>query len=109
VVASGTPELLFSLVEAPATAQNVWPVRVVDIRVEALNSNTGLIYIGTKGMVIATGVGVLFTIAGPGGNPIVCAENFSKFFDGTNRFRLQDYWIDCGVSGEGVRRTVWIS
>ncbi len=59
-------------------------------------------------MVKATGVGVLFTLAAPGGNPIVNAENFSRFFDGTNRFRPQDYWID-GTTGEGVLRTVWIS
>ncbi len=109
VTTAGTPVLLFTTVEAPITAQGVWPMRVVDIRVEALNSNTGLIYIGTAGMVVSTGVGVLFTLSAPGGNPIVNAENFSRFFDGTNRFRLQDYWMDSAVSGEGVRRTVWIN
>lgn len=109
VAAAGTPQLLFTTTEAPVAAQGIWPIRVVDIRVEALNANTGLIYIGVKGMVKATGVGVLFTLAAPGGNPIVNAEYFSRYFDGTNRFRLQDYWIDADTTGEGVRRTVWIN
>lgn len=108
IVASGTPQLLFTTTEAPVAAQGVWPRRVVDIRIEAINSNNGLIYIGTKGMAAATGVGVLFTLAAPGGNPLVSAEYFARFFDGTNRFNLQDYWID-GATGEGVLRTVWIS
>lgn len=108
IVAGGTPQLLFTTTEAPVAAAGVWPRRVVDIRVEALNANTGLIYIGVKGMVAATGVGVLFTLSAPGGNPLVNAENFSRFFDGTNRFNLQDYWID-GTTGEGVLRTAWIS
>ncbi len=80
----------------------------MDIRLEAVNSNTGLIYIGTAGMVIATGANVLFTLAAPGGNPIVNAINFSSFFDGTNRFRPQDYYLD-GTTGEGVLRTVWVN
>lgn len=108
VVAGGTSQLLFTTSEAPVAAAGVWPMRVVDIRVEALNGNLGLIYIGVKGMVVATGVGVLFTIAPPEAGPIVCAEHFSKYFDGLNRFRLQDYWLD-GTTGEGVRRTVWIN
>lgn len=109
VTAAGTPELLFSTTIVPVAAQGVWPVRVADIRVEALNANTGLIYIGVAGMVKATGVGVLFTLAAPGGNPIVNAEYFSRYFDGLNRFRPQDYWIDADTSGEGVRRTLWIN
>jgi hypothetical protein len=108
IVAGGTPQLLFTTTEAPIAAAGVWPMRVTDIRVEAANANTGLIYIGVKGMVAATGVGVLFTLAAPGSNPIVNAENFSRFFDGTNRFRLQDYWVD-GTTGEGVLRTCWIN
>ena len=109
VTTAGTPVLLFSTTEVPVAAQGIWPVRVVDIRVEALNANTGLIYIGVKGMSKTTGVGVLFTLSAPGGNPIVNAENFSRFFDGANRFRPQDYWMDSDVNGEGVRRTVWIN
>lgn len=108
VVAGGTPQLLFTTTEAPVAAAGVWPKRVADIRVEAANSNTGLIYIGVRGMVKATGVGVLFTLAAPGGNPIVNAEYFSRFFDGLNRFRLQDYWMD-GTTGEGVLRSAWLS
>jgi hypothetical protein len=108
IVAGGTPQLLFTTTESPVAAAGIWPKRVTDIRVEAANANTGLIYIGVKGMVAATGVGVLFTLSAPGGNPIVNAENFSRFFDGTNRFRLQDYWCD-GTTGESILRTCWIS
>ncbi len=108
VVAGGTPQLLFTTAEVPVAAQGVWPIRVVDIRVEALNANAGLIYIGVKGMVVSTMAGVLFTLAAPGGNPIVNVENFARYFDGLNRFRPQDYWMD-GTTGEGVLRTVWIN
>ena len=109
VTTAGTPVLLFTTTEVPIAAQGIWPVRVADIRVEALNSNTGLVYIGTSGMNKTTLVGVLFTISAPGGNPIVNAINFSSFFDGTNRFRPQDYYLDADVSGEGVIRTCWIN
>ena len=109
VTTAGTPVLLFTTTEVPVAAQNVWPVRVTDIRVEALNANTGLIYIGTAGLVKATMANVLFTLSAPGGNPIVNAENFSRFFDGLNRFRPQDYWMDSDVNGEGVIRTTWLN
>jgi hypothetical protein len=109
VTAAGTPQLLFTTAEVPVGAQNVWPVRVSRIRLEALNTNTGLIYIGVKGMVVATLVNVLATIAAPGSNPIVNALEFDQIAFGSNIYRLQDYWIDAAVTGEGVLRTVWIA
>lgn len=104
----GVPQLLFSTTEVPVGAQGIWPIRVSRLRIEALNANVGLIYIGTKGMVVSTMVGVLFTIAPPGGNPIVCAETMDQLAFGDNLYRLQDYWMD-GLTGEGVIRTAWLA
>lgn len=108
VTTAGTPVVLFTTTEAPVAAQGIWPTRVSRIRIEALNSNTGLIYIGCKGMVVATLVNVLATIAPPGGNPIVNALEFDQLAFGDNIYRLQDYWIDSTVNGEGVLRTCWV-
>lgn len=109
VTAAGTPVLLFTTAEVPVTAQNVWPVRVSRIYIEALNSNTGFIYIGVKNMVVATMVNVLMSLPGPNGGQLTNYANFTENFSGgTNNYRLQDYWIDAQVSGEGVIRTVWI-
>jgi hypothetical protein len=108
IVAGGTPQLLFTTSEVPVAAQGIWPVRVSRIYIEALNANTGLIYIGTKGMVVSTGVGVLFSLAAPGGNPIVNGFMLEELAFGANNYRLQDYWID-GTTGEGVLRTVWVA
>ena len=109
VAAAGTPVVLFTSVEVPRAAAGVWPARVSRIRIEALNSNTGLIYVGVAGMVKATMVKVIATIAAPGGNPIVNALEFDALAFGANNYRLQDYWIDAAVNGEGVIRTVWVS
>lgn len=85
----------------------MWPIRVSRIYIEALNSNTGFIYIGVKGMVVATGVGVIASIAAPMGGPAVFYYDFPQLALGINVYRLQDYWID-GTTGESVLRTVFV-
>jgi hypothetical protein len=109
VTAAGTPQLLFTTAEVPAAAQNVWPIRVSRVYIEALNANTGFIYIGVSGMSKTTLAGVIATIPPPNSTKVTnyfdMTENFAG---GTNNYRLQDYWIDADVTGEGVIRTVWI-
>lgn len=60
-------------------------------------------------MVVSTLVGVIATLAAPGGNPIVNAIEFDQLAFGANNYRLQDYWIDAAVTGEGVIRTAWLA
>lgn len=108
IVAGGTPQLLFTTTEAPVAAAGVWPKRVSRVYIEALNSNTGRIYIGVKGMVVATLVNVIMTLPPPAGAAVTYYADFTEnFAGGTNNYRLQDYWID-GTTGEGVLRTVWV-
>ena len=108
IVAGGTPQLLFSTTEVPVAAQGVWPVRVSRIYIETLNSNTGFIYIGVKGMVVSTMVGVLFSLPPPNGGQVTNFFDLDQLAFGANNYRLQDYWID-GTTGEGVIRTVWVA
>jgi len=107
VASAGTPELLFSTSEIATAAQGIWPTRVSRMYLEALNTNTGFIYIGTKGMDVATMVGVLCTIPPPNGGNSVDSFNFQELAWGANNYRLQDYWIDAAVDGEGCIRTCW--
>ena len=108
IVAGGTPQLLFTTTEAPVAAAGIWPKRVSRIYIEALNTNTHPIYIGVKGMVVATMVGVIQTLPPPNAGTIVTYVDWTEnFAGGTNNYRLQDYWID-GTTGEGVLRTVWV-
>lgn len=109
VTTAGTPVVLFTTAEVPRAAQNVWTKRVARLRIEALNSNTGLIYIGVSTLNKTTLVGVIATIASPGGNPIVNALEFDQLAFGANIYELQNLWIDADVSGEGVLRTAWVS
>lgn len=108
VTTAGTPVLLFSIAEVPVAAQGIWPVRVSRLYIEALASNTGFIYIGTKGMVVSTGVGVIQTLPPPAAGTVNFIDWTENFAGGTNNYKLQDYWIDSSVSGEGVLRTTWI-
>lgn len=92
----------------PVAAAGVWPTRVSRIYIEALNANTHFIYIGVKGMDVATMSGVIMTLPPPNAGTIVNFADFTENFSGgTNNYRLQDYWID-GTTGEGVLRTVWL-
>lgn len=109
VTAAGTPELLFSVVEGFPGAQGQWPTRVARLRLEALPNNTGLVYIGVKGMNKNTLAKVIATIAPPNGNPIVNGVEFDQLAMGANNYKLHDYWIDVEISSEGVLRTVWIA
>jgi len=108
VTAAGTPQLLFSTAEAPVAAQNVWPTRVSRIRLEALNANTGFIYIGVRGMDKSTMVGVLFTIPPPNSGYTTNYVEMDQLAFGANNYRLQDYWIDADTTAEGVLRTCWV-
>lgn len=112
VASAGTPELLFSTTEVPVTASGVWPTRVSRLLLTALPANTGLIYIGVKGMVVSTLVGVLAIIDKPTAATAIGIGGrleFDQLAFGANNYRLQDYWIDVAVSGEGVIRTAWIA
>lgn len=111
VTSAGTPVLLFATNEVPVAAQNVWPTRVSRILLTALPGNTGLIYIGVKGMVVSTLVGVLAIIDKPTAATALgtgARLELDQLAFGANNYRLQDYWIDSAVNGEGVIRTVWI-
>lgn len=108
VTTAGTPVTLFASSEIAIGAQGIWPTRVSRLYIEALNSNTGFIYIGVKGMVVATMVGVLMTIPAPAAGPAVFYANFDQLAFGANNYRLQDYWMDAQINGEGVIRTAWI-
>jgi hypothetical protein len=79
------------------------------LRIEALNTNTGLIYIGTSTLNKTTLAGVIATIAAPGSNPIVNALEFDQLAFGANIYELQNLWMDADVNGEGVLRTTWIA
>lgn len=107
VTTAGVPVVLFTTGEVPRAAQNVWTQRVARLRIEALNSNTGLIYIGTSTLNKTTLAGVIATIAAPGGNPIVNALEFDQLAFGANIYELQNLWMDADVNGEGVLRTSW--
>src|SRR5688572_2034895 len=109
VAAAGTPVPLFTVAELPRAAAGVWPARVSRIYIEALNSNTGFIYLGVSTLNKATGAGVIATLAAPAGGPAVFYFNFEQLAPGANNYRLQDYWIDAAVNGEGVLRTVWVA
>lgn len=108
MAAAGTPVALFTTSEVPHAAAGVWPARVSRIYIEALNSNTGFIYIGVSTLNKATGAGVIATIAAPAGGPAVFYYDFPQLALGINNYRLQDYWIDAAVNGEGVLRTVFV-
>jgi hypothetical protein len=109
VAAAGTPVLLFTTAEVPVSAAGKFTTRVSRIYLEALNTNTGFIYIGVKGMVKATLAGVIQTLPPPNlakvTNYVDWTENFAG---GTNNYQLQDYWIDADVNGEGLIRSVWV-
>lgn len=109
VTTAGTPQVLFTAGEVPRAAAGIWTTRVIKLRIEALNSNTGLIYIGVSTMNKTTLVGVMVTLSAPGGNPIVNAYEFDRLAPGGNLYELQNFWIDADVSGEGVLRTVWVA
>lgn len=106
IVAGGTPQLLFTTTEIPVAAAGVWPGRVSRLYIEAISTNTHPIYIGVKGMVVATLVGVIQTLPAPAAGTVNFVDWTENFSGGTNNYRLQDYWID-GFTGEGVIRTAW--
>lgn len=98
---------LFTDAEANLAAQGVWPSRVSRIYLEALSTNTGVIFLGVGGMVSATRVGVIMTLAIPAATNNKDRCLWDMLAPGANNYRLQDYWMDASVSGEGVIRTVW--
>jgi hypothetical protein len=68
--------------------------------VEALESNTGKVYIGIAGMDKTTRVGVLMTLPVPTANLI---PTFSvSLTAAANALSLTDIWIDTDNNGEGV-------
>lgn len=71
------------------------------IRIQAEHDNTGRIYVGTAGMVVATGVNVLGVIAIPAATGVDI-----PYFDFGNYqglgVKLADIWIDATVNGDGV-------
>lgn len=58
-------------------------------------------------MVVATGVGVIQTIAAPGAGPAVFYLDWREGAFGANNYDLRQYYIDAAVNGEGVLRTTW--
>lgn len=109
VTAAGTPQRLFTDAEIALASNGRWPTRVSRIYLEALNANTGFIYIGVSTLVKATLVGVIMTLAPPSGGLITNYADFTEnFAGGTNNYNLKDYWIDADTTEEGVLRTVWV-
>lgn len=108
IVAGGTPQLLFPTSEIPVAAAGIWPARASRVYIEAINTNTHPIYLGVKGMVVATLVKVIQTLPAPSSGAVVYYADWTENFSGgTNNYRLQDYWLD-GTTGEGVLRTCWV-
>lgn len=56
-------------------------------------ANGGEIFVGKKGIVIATGVGVLFKLAAGQGWSLGSAE-------GPNIYNVHEFWLDASVSGD---------
>jgi hypothetical protein len=109
LAAAGTPQLLFTTAEVPVGAAGVWPVRVSRIYLEVANANTGFIYIGLKGMVVATGVNVIASIPPPNGGQVTNWFDFDQIAFGANNYRPQDFWMDGSHTGDKILRTVWVA
>lgn len=79
---------------------------VARIRIQAVQANTGKVFIGVAGMDKTTFAGCIAEFAIPGSDQPSAFEVASE--DGTNALRLADYFVDAAVNGEGVIVSYWI-
>jgi hypothetical protein len=99
---AGTP---VSVVQAIPTAQQ--PFHVHAILVQALQGNTGRVYVGSSAMNVATEANLYAILPAPSAGSI---PSFSAAL-GISRNGLDagDFWIDVEVSGEGAIVTVLVN
>lgn len=95
-VTAGTP--------VQATADGT--IRVARVRFQAVAGNTGVAFVGVSGLVKATLVGAIASLAIPGSGQPPAVEIHSG--DGTNALQLSDYWVDANVNAEGVVVSYWV-
>lgn len=95
VAAAGTPVQLSST-----------PLPCSRIRFSVIAGLGGKCYVGTKGMNAATFVGVIKELWPNAGGGVDDSWEIAMGTD-ANLLNLQDYWIDVGVSGEGLIVTYW--
>lgn len=75
-----------------------WKGKCSSILIQALSTNTGIIYVGKVGMVVSTGVGVLLELSA--GASASLGSN-----DSMNLLTVADFEIDASVNGESA----WVS
>lgn len=92
VAAAGTPVQL--------TTQQLG-TRVQRVRIQAEHDNTGRIYVGLAGMVVATGVNVLGVVGIPAASGEIPAFDIGAAGLPTG-VSLSDLWLDASVSGDGA-------
>lgn len=96
VTAAGTPARVTAN-EADPSAN--YPVH--GLLIQALTSNTGVVYVGAADMDTSTLAGVYAVLGIPGstGAPPVFSATITQAANGIN---LDDLWLDVSVSGEGA-------
>ena len=90
VTAAGTPEAV------TATAQ-----RLRSIKLQALPTNTGKVWVGTSALNKSTGAGVLHVIEAPSGSTSIPGVTLG-IEKGSSSLQATEIYIDVDTSGEGV-------
>jgi len=103
VTAAGTPVQV-----SAGLANTLVNLLCKSVQFQALPGNTGIIYIGKKGMVVSTGVLVMLAIPAPSDatkGPFT-TQSIGDMTKDVSRVSLADLWMDAGNSGEGCYITV---
>ena len=99
ITTATTPEtILKNFADVDTEAERVssaWSSKAKSILVQALSTNTGIVYVGKTGMVVSSGVGVLAELAA--GQSIVISAG-----DNYNLLNLADFQLDVSVSAESA-------
>jgi len=70
--------------------------------VQALTTNTGLVYVGDATMNVGTGVGVFATLGAPSSATVTPSSYSATQVNAADAFNLVDVFIDVSVNGEGA-------
>jgi hypothetical protein len=90
---------------AGASGQKIRFASVLFAVIGGLNANTGFIYIGVKGMVKGTGIGVIFAIPAAAAGQVNWFTLPSQGFGGGNEIAIEDIFIDADTNSNSVQVT----
>lgn len=82
--------------------------RCARIRVSVVSGLTGKMYLGTKGLVGSTYVGVVKELAPNSAGGVDDSYEFASYADAP-LLDLSQYWIDAAVAGEGLIVAYWVA